>query len=452
MSLRTLLTPIISSRMLSRDRLLAHRIKAESARAKAGKPHVVRVYLQVDDPYSVLLAQVLPEFLRRYPVAVQLSLVSPPPEGAAPERDKLVAYSRVDSQLLARRHGLQFLDHGTQPDAVCLQHAARQLLTAIERGQGVAMAAPVLLAAWGMPLDPATLRELAETPLATEPALSSHQQAADAERTRLGHYLGATLHYEGEWYWGIDRLHHLEARLEQLGLRLPEDPQPGMSPRVVPWGPLIPPHFDVQNPPKLPAGSPPIEFFLSFRSPYSAIVAPRVFAMAERFGVQVQLRFVLPMVMRGLPVPKEKRQYIVRDTAREAWLQGTDFGRLNDPVGKPTERGLSLIPWAEQQGRGREYVLAFMDLVWAKGVDAGSNRGLARIVRTAGLNWDEAKAALHNDEWRARAEANRSLLFELGLWGVPSFRWGNVTAWGQDRLWVLEQAMLSSGGGSLGAQ
>ncbi|WP_285285760.1 hypothetical protein, partial [Klebsiella pneumoniae] len=85
-------------------------------------------------------------------------------------------------------------------------------------------------------------------------------------------------------------------------------------------------------------------------------------------------------------VPKEKRQYIVRDTAREAWLQGTDFGRLNDPVGKPTERGLSLIPWAEQQGRGREYVLAFMDLVWAKGVDAGSDRGLARIVRTAGLN------------------------------------------------------------------
>jgi len=26
----------------------------------------------------------------------------------------------------------------------------------------------------------------------------------------------------------------------------------------------------------------------------------------------------------------------------------------------------------------------------------------------------------------------------LGLWGVPSFRVGDVAVWGQDRLWVIE--------------
>lgn len=26
------------------------------------------------------------------------------------------------------------------------------------------------------------------------------------------------IYYEGEWYWGIDRLHHLEDRLNGLGL------------------------------------------------------------------------------------------------------------------------------------------------------------------------------------------------------------------------------------------
>ena len=30
---------------------------------------------------------------------------------------------------------------------------------------------------------------------------------------------------------------------------------------------------------------------------------------------------------------------------------------------------------------------------------------------------------------------------ELGLWGVPSFRVGEVSAWGQDRLWVMEAAL-----------
>lgn len=42
--------------------------------------------------------------------------------------------------------------------------------------------------------------------------------SADLRRETLGHYSGAMLYYGGEWYWGIDRLHYLEARLETLGL------------------------------------------------------------------------------------------------------------------------------------------------------------------------------------------------------------------------------------------
>ncbi|HCD26772.1 MAG TPA: 2-hydroxychromene-2-carboxylate isomerase, partial [Gammaproteobacteria bacterium] len=28
----------------------------------------------------------------------------------------------------------------------------------------------------------------------------------DAVREKLGHYLSAMCYYEGEWYWGLDRL------------------------------------------------------------------------------------------------------------------------------------------------------------------------------------------------------------------------------------------------------
>jgi len=51
--------------------------------------------------------------------------------------------------------------------------------------------------------------------------------------------------------------------------------------------------------------------------------------------------------------------------------------------------------------------------------------------------------ALKDEGWRVIAEANRAELFSLGLWGVPSFRVGDTAAWGQDRLWVIQQALLT---------
>jgi 2-hydroxychromene-2-carboxylate isomerase len=149
------------------------------------------------------------------------------------------------------------------------------------------------------------------------------------------------------------------------------------------------------------------------------------------------------MVMRGLSVPRNKRMYIALDTAREAFERNIPFGRLNDPVGRPTERGLSLMPYAEREGKGERYVLSFLHGVWAEGLDAGSDRGLRTIVERAGLSWQQARMELNKQAWRAVAEDNRAELFSLGLWGVPSFRVGNTAAWGQDRLWVVQEALLS---------
>jgi len=172
-----------------------------------------------------------------------------------------------------------------------------------------------------------------------------------------------------------------------------------------------------------------------------------VFELARLTGAPVRLRYLLPMVMRGLPVPKAKRSYIAADAAREAFERGIPFGRLNDPVGRPTERGLALIPHAESQGLGQRYVLAFMHGVWVQGVDAGSDRGLRRIVEAAGLSWDGARAALQDAAWRDTAERNREALFALGLWGVPSFQVGALAVWGQDRLGLVQQALLVSAKG-----
>jgi 2-hydroxychromene-2-carboxylate isomerase len=433
MFLRNWLMPAISQHLLARSRLLQKRASAEQKRSKYGLRHQLHYFHQVDDPYSALTAFALPALLARYDLELIPHVVSPPANDAAPEREKLIAYSRQDAQQLARHHGLTFSDRDAQPNALSLDWTTARLVKALSTGRFAELAGPLSATLWrpeAMPPEQALDSALSD--LATSAEVAAHLDASTSLRQKLGHYLGATFYYAGEWYWGIDRLHHLERRLQTLGLA-----QHGVE------GLMFAPDEDLQA--IQPSTSPtPIDFFFSLRSPYTAIVAERVFSLGRLTGAPVRLRYVLPMVMRGLSVPRNKRMYIALDTAREAFERNIPFGRLNDPVGRPTERGLSLMPYAEREGLGQRYVLSFLRGVWAEGLDAGSDRGLRTIVERAGLSWPQARLELNNAAWRKVAEDNRAELFSLGLWGVPSFRVGDFAVWGQDRLWAVQEALLAS--------
>jgi 2-hydroxychromene-2-carboxylate isomerase len=351
-----------------------------------------------------------------------------------------VAWSRRDAALLARRHGLDFEDPGSQPGAHALADATARLVAAAEAaeaGRFVASAATLTRAAWesartAAPSNGATVATMASaaaTAVATDPTVTAHLAASAALRHRLGHYLGATFHLDGEWYWGIDRLHHLERRLQDLGAARAGTSGLMFEPGADPAGPVIARHPG------------PIEFWFSLRSPYSAIAAPRVLALARQAGVPLRLRGLLPMVMRGLPVPRAKRTYIAADAAREAFVRGIPFGRLVDPVGRPVERGLALMHHAQAEGLGEAFLLSFMRGTWAEGLDAGSDRGLRTIAERAGLTWSACREALADTCWRAEAEHNRAALFERRLWGVPAFAVGDTAVWGQDRLWAVVDAL-----------
>ena len=437
MSIKSLLMPVISVRLLGQDRQQRLRERAEKRRSRHGDPHEVHLFFQVDDPYCALAAQMLAAFARRYAVQCEVHLVPPAPDSAAPDRPRLVAWSRRDATLLARRLGLNFQDSGAQPAPDAVRWAQRTLLGALKQGQFIELVSPVTDALWdsasGSLASPQAahrpdISEAKEVEQVSDAELDAHLRQSAALRERLGHYLGATFYYAGEWYWGLDRLHYLEARLRGLGL----DRTGGAD--------LAPAATDRHT--RVPSSQPSeIEFFFSLRSPYSAIAAPRVFELATLTGANVRLRYLLPMVMRGLPVPSAKRRYISLDAAREARLHGVPFGRINDPVGRPTERGLALMPLAERCGLGQVYVRSFMQGVWAEGLDAGADRGLRRIAERAGLSWADARIALQDEGWRVQAEANRAALLDAGLWGVPAFRVGQTAVWGQDRLWAVEQLL-----------
>jgi len=241
--------------------------------------------------------------------------------------------------------------------------------------------------------------------------------------------------HAGEWFWGVDRLHHLERRLQRLGLL--RDPR-ATTPIAARPDPSRDPAPDTRE--RLA-----LEFYPSLRSPYTAIVIDRVLELARRLPVDLLLRPVLPMVMRGLPVPRAKQLYITLDTKREAEDAGVPFGRVCDPVGRPVERCFSLYPLACERGRGAELIRSFLRASFSEGVDTGSDAGLRFVAERAGLEWKEARAQLDREGWREALEQNRKQLFAMGLWGVPSFRLlghpgePDYSTWGQDRLWRVEQ-------------
>ncbi|HYE46068.1 MAG TPA: DsbA family protein [Caulobacter sp.] len=380
----------------------------------------VQYFHQADDPYSHLAAQLLGPLARAYDIDVEVHLVPPPAESAAPDPGRLAAWSLRDAARLAAAHGLHMPQAARSPcpDQVTLALGA---LAAAMDGPDFAERAAVIGAALWSGDDVA----LERFPLgAPGPALDRGQ----ARRLELGHYLGATFHHDGSWYWGPDRLHYLEAALATRR-------RPGAEPvaRVMQEGPQAQARCSAT-----------LDFFASLRSPYTHLAARRARELAERYGANFRLRPVLPMVMRGLPVPREKQAYIVKDCWREAMRQGIAFGRVCDPVGLGVERGMGVMHRAIALGKGAAFTESFLAGAFAEGIDATTDEGLWAMAERAGLTRDDVAAGLADDSWREVAEANRLELLELGLWGVPSFRVGDLAGhWGQDRLWAVEQDLIA---------
>ena len=427
--LTRLITSNLASYLNSEKKLIKRRLTAEKARQKADRTHVVDYFHQVEDGYSHLASQVLEKFARRYDIELRCQIVRGPEGKNAPDAALLLKLSQYDSALIADEYGLNFPSGGIPPSPESVRQA-NALLANVPRTE-----LPTLMATVGDTLwrgDDASLAALIDQHGCASPDETEVRLNLDTALQReLKHYSGAMFHYEGEWYWGVDRLHYLEARLGELGAdHQPAQPHITRCPEVTIEG--------VDN-----ASDLTLEFFPSLRSPYTSIVFDETIELAKKAGVNLVVRPVLPMVMRGVPLTREKGAYIFSDAAREARRRGVGYDKMYDPIGNPVRRCYSLYPWAVRQGRGNELLSSFLKHAFAIGVNTNNNRGLRRVVESAGLNWSEAKAHLGENEWEALLETNRLSMYESGLWGVPSYRLigtqgqTHLEIWGQDRLWLV---------------
>ena len=187
------------------------RARVEARRRQRGEPHRVTAFFQIDDPYSALAAQLWIPLLARYDILLDVHLVSSLADANTPEPALLADYARGDCARVAPHYGLFFPAAAQAPSAETVALAAG-ILAACEGRARVALTATVATAVWMG--DRAALEGLAATHgRATPDAVRDCIVAGNGLRARLGHYAGAMFHYGGEWYWGVDRLHHLERQI-----------------------------------------------------------------------------------------------------------------------------------------------------------------------------------------------------------------------------------------------
>jgi len=410
-------------------RMDAHR--REFVRRVTGKPHVVEFFHQVDDAYSQLALEAISPLLERYDIEMRFHLTSRADLSHEPEPDLLMAYARRDCSAVAPHYGIDFPADAKRPSQSAVDRSLKLLARLTGDPRFLEVALHVGRALWQG--DTEALDRLAERiPSSSDTEVSTALEAGNELRRRRRHYSGGMFWYAGEWYWGVDRLHHLERRLIRLGVSeamatAPLFDRPALDPGTV------------RNDGRLS-----LDIFPSLRSPYTAMIFDRSLQLAESVGVPVTIRPVMPMVMRGVPAPPAKGLYIMLDTLREARHIGAPFGNMYDPIGRAVERGFAIWPFARDKGRGAEFISSFLKAAFVDGQPTGTDEGLRRVTEAAGLSFEEARAMFENETWREELERNRRILYdELGLWGVPSYRLHgpgdepDLCVWGQDRLWLV---------------
>ena len=424
--IRNFLTRKVGSKVLtkwvSEEYLLNNREEREKNRISENRGHEVYYFHQLKDPYSYLACQTLSELLDIYNINLKILVVGEP--NIIHEPDMFYEYCFGDANSIASNYGLNTLP-SKPPSSSAIKLGERILLN--EENLDHDLLIRITEKVWSN-----EIKELEELSKHTQ-EVENHLEENNLKRKTLGHYQGGVFHYEGENYWGVDRLSYLEDRLEVLGLKK-NDNTINKGPKII----RRPSPFEHEEELIL-------EFFPSLNSPYTYISFERVKQIESDYPVRVITKPVLPMLMRNMEIPSYKGKYILTDTAREARRLGIKIGPILSPLGKPAERAYSLFPWVNSHGKGLDYMYELMKSSFADGVDIGEKKYLKNLIKSLDLNWKEASKELDSNNWKQILEQNRLDMYEGNSWGVPSFKLMDEhksevqTIWGQDRIWQIEK-------------
>lgn len=429
MSVKTAVMPYLSQCLSSNELLNSKRYLYELKRKLLRQPHNLKVFIKIDDPYSYILLQMLPRLLAHYDVSIPLNLsfhpISSHAQDAFPEPLLWQENAVNDCQYLAKLYGLNFPDTDLSNRSHKIM-AIKSLLACDSSTTGLQQFITVFEQFWQGEF---TRSNNASLSLVEDEVLARNSALLQT----LGHYQAGTIYYGNEWYWGIDRLAYLEQRLIALSHQ-------NLAPLCTKTRLQL--NSSLASKPNH-CQQACLTLYFSIRSPYSHLGLEQAVKLTQKYQIPLVIKPILPMVMRGLTVPKAKKMYIFHDTTREARRLNIDYGKVADPLGKGVERCYAIFDYAKQQGKATAYLLNYSRAVNSQGVHSQTDAGLKRIVERSGLDWQHAQSLLAQTSWRQWAQQNLDEMLALGLWGVPSFHYQDkhqqLSVWGQDRLARIEQ-------------
>lgn len=375
------------------------------------------VYLALNDPYSFMLVQVLPDLARRFNIEFRLFLVHDNVPGMAANIGLWRNWSLLDANRLAEQYKLMAIDKKPKPEALITGQQLWQI-----KPKNLANAADIFRKTW---FDEFDVHYQYSTPVI------NHQIKNQARQMSRGHYLPATIYFLGDWFWGVDRLDHFERRLLELGLGRDKE-RPLYQKNQLRFCPV--------NSEQAKAKA--LEVFVSIRSPYSYLGFMQARQLSEHYGIPLAIKPVLPMLMQGLPMPEIKQRYIFFDALREAKTLGIPFNGFADPLGDGVVNAYQVFAYARAQGKAEAYMEKVFEAVYVNNLNLADRANLALLCRELELDYQQAIEYGEHYDWQAWVDLHQAEMAEMGFWGVPCFRYHGVECWGQDRLWQIEQEII----------
>jgi len=199
-----------------------------------------------------------------------------------------------------------------------------------------------------------------------------------------------------------------------------------------------------------------LEFFYDCSSPWTYLAFSQIEKVAMRHQADLIWRPILvggvfnavnPSVyeQRANPV-KVKARYMKKDLQEWAHFYGLKITDMNDlavfPVNSVKAMRGAFV--AQEHGKIAPYSKLVFETYWSANRDISQDDVLRDIVRGSGLDETEYFRKIAAPEYKDKLKANTTELIERGGFGSPTIFVDGVMFFGNDRLPLVEHALVHS--------
>jgi len=201
-----------------------------------------------------------------------------------------------------------------------------------------------------------------------------------------------------------------------------------------------------------------IDYYVWLASDWAYLGGVRFVQMAARHGVEINH---IPMRMQDVYAGSGGILLANRSWQRQAY-RITELKRWRSKLGVPVNIEPKFYPCdvdlascmaiaGQRQGLPvADFVNAVMRAVWAEDQDVSVPAVLEALARRCGLDGHALIDAAGSEPVRAEYRGNTARALAAGVFGSPFYVFAGELFWGQDRLGMLEEAIVRSAAGNLG--